>query len=188
MLSPRGNGLQEEEAIMKRPDRPQVSGALAPYAEGFRKELSRKGYSPWTAPEHMYLMSGLSRWLDGRDLSPAQLSSARIEEFLIHRRSFTKARWVTPRAIAPLPGYLRGLGVVPTPAAAVPASPAERLLAGFAAYLATERGLCPGTVAAYRHRAGLFLSTCAPEPTAEGCGLERLAPPDIHGLPPAETA
>ena len=72
---------------MKRPDRPQVTGALAPYAEGFRKELSRQGYSPWTAPEHMYLMSGLSRWLDGRDLSPAQLSSARIEEFLIHRRS-----------------------------------------------------------------------------------------------------
>lgn len=70
---------------MKRPDRPQVTGALAPYAEGFRKELSRQGYSPWTAPEHMYLMSDLSRWLDGRDLSPAQLSSARIEEFLIYR-------------------------------------------------------------------------------------------------------
>jgi len=97
---------------MKRPDRPRVTGALAPYAEGFRKELSRKGYSPWTAPEHMYLMSDLSRWLDGRDLSPAQVSSARIEEFLIHRRSCTQARWITPRAIAPLLGYLRGLGVV----------------------------------------------------------------------------
>jgi len=146
---------------MKRPDRPQVSGALAPYAEGFRKELSRKGYSPWTAPEHMYLMAGLSRWLDGRDLSPEQLSSARIEEFLIHRRSCTQARWITPRAIAPLVGYLRGLGVVPAPAAAVPATPAGRLLVEFAAYLATERGLCPGTIAAYRHRAGLFLSACA---------------------------
>jgi site-specific recombinase XerD len=188
MLSPRGNGLQEEEAIMKRPDRPQVTGALAPYAEGFRKELSRKGYSPWTAPEHMYLMSGLSRWLDGRDLSPAQLSSARIEEFLIHRRSCTKARWITPRAIAALLGYLRGLGVVPAPAAAVPASPAERLLAGFAAYLATERGLCPGTIAAYRHRAGLFLSTCAPEPAAEGCGLERLEPRQINEFLLAECA
>src|SRR5260370_20477277 len=188
MLSPRGNGLQEEEAIMKRPDRPQVSGALAPYAEGFRRELSRTGYSLGPAAEHMYLMSGLSRWLDGGDFSPAQLSSARIEEFLIHRRSCTKARWVTPRAIAPLLGYLRGLGVVPTPAAAVPASPAERLLAGFAAYLATERGLCPGTVAAYRHRAGLFLSTCAPEPTADGCGLERLRPPPINPFLLPQTA
>ncbi len=173
---------------MKRPDRPRVTGALAPYAEGFRKELSRKGYSPWTAPEHMYLMSDLSRWLDGRDLSPAQLSSARVGEFLIHRRSCTQARWITPRAIAPLLGYLRELGVVPAPAAAVPASPAERLLVEFAAYLATERGLCPGTIAAYRHRAGLFLSTCAPEPTVEGCGLERLEPRQINAFLIAECA
>src|SRR5258708_38356934 len=122
MLSPRGNGLQEEEAIMKRPDRPQVSGALAPYAEGFRKELSRKGYSPWTAPEHMYLMAGLSRWLDGRDLSPAQLSSARIEEFLIHRRSCTQARWITPRALAPLLRSLPRLRVVPPPPPPLPAT------------------------------------------------------------------
>src|SRR5260370_35840106 len=110
MLSPRGNGLQEEEAIMKRPDRPQVSGALAPYAEGFREELSRQGYSPWTAPEHMYLMAGLSRWLDGRDLSPAQLSSARIEEFLIHRRSCGPAPGITPRALAPPVGHPPGPG------------------------------------------------------------------------------
>src|SRR5260370_21585395 len=150
MLSPRGNGLQEEEAIMKRRDRPEVSGALAPYAEGFRKELSRKGYSPWTAPEHMYLMSGLSRWLDGRDLSPAQLSSARIEEFLIHRRSCTKARWVTPRAIASLLCYLRGPGVVPAPVACCPGTPAVIMLAGFSVYLATDLGLCPVHVAAHR--------------------------------------
>ncbi len=42
---------------MKRPGRPQVTGALAPYAEGFQRELSRQGYSPWTAPEHLYLMA-----------------------------------------------------------------------------------------------------------------------------------
>ena len=67
---------------MKRPGRPQVTGALAPYAEGFQRELSRQGYSPWTVPEHLYLMAHLSRWLDRRDLSPGQLSPARIEEFL----------------------------------------------------------------------------------------------------------
>ena len=51
---------------MKKLDRPQVTGALAPYAEGFRRELSRQGYSPSTASEHMYLIGELSRWLDGR--------------------------------------------------------------------------------------------------------------------------
>ena len=159
---------------MKKPDRPQVTGALAPYAEGFRRELSRQGYSPWTAPEHMYLMSDLSRWLDGRDLPPDRLSPARIEEFLIHRRARGQARWTTPRALVPLLGYLRGLGIVPAPAAPAPASPAEALLAEFAGYLATERGLGSATIAGYRHLAGLFLGACAPEPAAEGCGLERL--------------
>ncbi len=38
---------------MKRPDRPRVTGALAPHAKGFGIELSRQGYSPWTASEHI---------------------------------------------------------------------------------------------------------------------------------------
>ena len=165
---------------MKKPDRPRVTGALAPYAEGFRIELSRQGYSPWTAPEHMYLMSDLSRWLDGRDLPADRLSPAGIEEFLIHRRARGQARWTTPRALVPLLGYLRGLGIVPAPAAPAPGSPAEVLLAEFAGYLATERGLGSATIASYRHLAGLFLGACAPEPAVEGCGLERLEPQQIN--------
>jgi integrase/recombinase XerD len=165
---------------MKKPDRPQVTGALAPYAEGFQGELSRQGYSPWTVPEHLYLMAHLSRWLDGRDLSPAQLSPARIEEFLASRRARGQVRWATPRALVPLLGYLRGLGIVPAPAAPAPGSPAERLLVEFAGYLATERGLGSATIASYRHLAGLFLGACAPEPAVEGCGLERLGPQQIN--------
>jgi integrase/recombinase XerD len=165
---------------MKKPDRPQVTGALAPYAEGFRRELSRQGYSPWTAPEHMYLMADLSRWLDGRDLSPDRLSPARIEEFLIHRQARGQARWTTPRALVPLLGYLRGLGIVPAPAAPAPGSPAEVLLVEFAGYLATERGLGSATIASYRHLAGLFLGACAPEPAVVGCGLKRLEPQQIN--------
>lgn len=173
---------------MKKPDRPQVTGALAPYAEGFRRELSRQGYSPWTAPEHMYLMSDLSGWLDGRDLSPAQLSPARIEEFLIHRRARGQGRWTTPRALVPLLGYLRGLGIVPAPAAPAPGSPAEVLLVEFAGYLAAERGLGSAAIASYRHLAGLFLSACAPEPAVEGCGLEQLKPQQINTFLLAECA
>ena len=167
---------------MKKPDRPRVTGALAPYAEGFRRELSRQGYSPWTAPEHMYLMADLSRWLDGRDLPPGRLSPARIEEFLIHRRARGQVRWTTPRALVPLLGYLRGLGIVPAPAAPAPGSPAEVLLAEFAGYLAAERGLGSATIASYRHLAGLFLSACAPEPAVEGCGLERLGLQQINAF------
>ena len=165
---------------MKRPGRPQVTGALAPYAEGFQRELSRQGYSPWTVPEHLYLMAHLSRWLDRRDLSPGQLSPARIEEFLASRRARGQVRWATPRGIVPLLGYLRGLGIVPAPMAPAPASPSGRLLAEFASYLSSERGLCPETIVGYRHFAELFLTACAPDPTVEGCGLRQLEPQQIN--------
>jgi integrase/recombinase XerD len=165
---------------MKRPGRPQVTGALALYAEGFQRELSRQGYSPWTVPEHLYLMAHLSRWLDGRDLSLAQLSPARIEEFLASRRAGGQIRWATPRALVPLLGYLRGLGIVPAPIAPAPASPSGKLLAEFAGYLSNERGLCPGTIVGYRHFAELFLTACAPDPTVEGCGLQQLEPQQIN--------
>ena len=133
-------------------------------------------------------MSDLSRWLDGRDLPPDRLSPARIEEFLIHRRARGQARWTTPRALVPLLGYLRGLGIVPAPAAPAPGSPAEALLAEFAGYLAAERGLGSATIASYRHLAGLFLAACAPEPAAEGCGLEWLGLQQVNTFLLAECA
>jgi site-specific recombinase XerD len=173
---------------MKRPGRPQVTGALAPYAEGFHRELSRQGYSPWTVPEHLYLMAHLSRWLDERDLSAAQLSPARIEEFLASRRAGGQVRWATPRALVPLLGYLRGLGLVPASVAPAPASPGGRLLAEFAGYLSSERGLCPETIAGYRHFAELFLTACAPDPTAGGCGLQQLGLQQINTFLLAECA
>ena len=41
----------------------RVRGPLAPYAEGFRVELERLGYTPLTAAAHVRLMAHLSRWL-----------------------------------------------------------------------------------------------------------------------------
>jgi len=125
-------------------------------------------------------MAHISRWLDRRDLSPGQLSPARIEEFLASRRAGGQVRWATPRALVPLLGYLRGLGLVPASIAPVPASPGGKLLAEFAGYLSSERGLCPETIAGYRHFAELFLTVCAPDPTVEGCGLQQLEPQQIN--------
>jgi integrase/recombinase XerD len=165
---------------MRRPDRPRVTGALAPHAAGFQTELASQSYSPWTASEHMYLMARLSRWLDERDLGPSELSSARIEEFLTDGRSRGEIRWMTPRGLIPLLGYLRGLGVVPEATATAPASPSGRLLVEFSDYLTSERGLAPETIAGYRHFAELFLAACGPVPTVNGCGLERLKPEQIN--------
>src|SRR5712692_6451528 len=164
---------------MKRPDRPRVTGALAPHAKGFGIELSRQGYSPWTASEHMYLMADVSRWLDHRGLEPAELNSARIEAFLTDRCARGQGRW-TARALVPLFGYLRGWGIVPEPTEPAPASAVGGLLLEFVGYLTNERGLAAGSIAAYRHLAELFLAVCAPDPTVRGCGLKRLEAQHIN--------
>ena len=65
------------------------------------------------------------------------------------------------RALRPLLGYLRGLGVVPAAAAAVPESAGEVLLARFAAYLAGERGLAAATVSSYLSQVRPFVAAHA---------------------------
>ncbi len=173
---------------MKTPAQPRATGPLTPYAAGFRQELARQGYSPWTAAEHVSLMAHFSRWLDERDLEPAELSDRQIEEFLTARRTGGQLRWSTPRGLIPLLGYLRELGAIPEPAPAAPTSPAERVLVDFSDYLASERGLASQTIVSYRHFAELFLAACAPDPTVEGCGLDRLGSAQINAFVLAECA
>jgi len=165
---------------MKTPEQPRVAGPLASYASGFRQDLIRRAYSPWTAAEHMYLMAHLSRWLGERDLVPAELSQPRIEEFLADRRAVGRVRCSSSRALVPLLGYLRDVGAIPQSRRSVPTSPIERLLVEFAEYLASERGLAPGTIVSYRRFASLFLTASAPDPNVEGCGLDRLRSEQIN--------
>jgi site-specific recombinase XerD len=58
--------------------------------------------------------------------------------------------------------------------------PAGCLLREFAEHLANERGLAPGTIAGYRYFAGVFLDTCAPDPTTAGCGVSTLNAEDVN--------
>jgi hypothetical protein len=54
----------------------RVRGPLAPYAEGFRSELERLGYTPLTAATHVRLLAHLSRWLARRS-GPVGVDSRR---------------------------------------------------------------------------------------------------------------
>lgn len=173
---------------MKTPAQPWVAGPLASYASGFRQDLVRRAYSPWTAAEHMYLMAHLSGWLGERDLVPAELSERRIEEFLTDRLAGGRLRWSSPRALVPLLGYLRDVGAIPELRPSVPTSPVERLLVEFGDYLASERGLAPGTIANYRRFGALFLAASAPDPSVEGCGLQRLRSEHINAFVLTECA
>lgn len=155
---------------MKKPTVVCVTGPLGPQAAGYRIELARLGYSPWTASAHMYLMADVSRWLEDRFAQPAAFDSAAVQEFLVHRRASGRVRRLTPRGLIPLLGYLRGIGVVPGPAEPGQDGPMDWLVVEFAGYLLSERGLSPRTVVGYQRVAARFLATCSPERLVRGNG------------------
>jgi len=146
---------------MGRPSRVRVTGPLAPHAAGFGKELARQGYRSHAASNQLQLMAHVSRWLAVRGLGVDELNPARVEEFLAHRRAEGYTLWLSAKAMVPMLGYLRGLGVVPTPAPTALASEAEQLREHYRAYLVEERGLAAGTVAGYLHVARLFFAARA---------------------------
>lgn len=107
----------------------RVDGPLAPYAGGFRVELERVGYTPLTAATHVRLMAHLSRWLAREGAEAPELTPALVEAYFAERRASGYAGHITGRALRPLLGYLRRLGVVAPEAPAAAASAEERLLA-----------------------------------------------------------
>lgn len=134
-----------------------VAVRLEDYEEGFLAELGRLGYASRSREAQRYLVRHLSRWLATQGLALPELSEEVAAQYVAVRRqerSFLRSE----RALRPLLGYLRGLGVVPAAGAAVPESPGEVLLARFAGYLAGERGLAPATVSSYLSQVRPFVA------------------------------
>ena len=146
----------------------RVDGPLAPYAGGFRVELERLGYTPLTAATHVRLMAHLSRWLAHEGAEVSGLTPALVEAYFTERRAAGYAGHVTGRALQPLLGYLRRLGVVPPAARPAAATAEERLLARYREYLLVERGLAETTADLNVRMVRPFLAGRA---TAEG-GLD----------------
>jgi site-specific recombinase XerD len=124
----------------------KVTGPLAEYADGFRDELFRLGYTPLTAACQLRLAAHLSRWMTAEGLGTQDLGMPAAERYFAARRSAGYANERTVEALGPLLGYLRRLGAAPFPPAE-PVTEASLLLDRFAAYLTAERGLALETVA-----------------------------------------
>jgi integrase/recombinase XerD len=144
---------------MGRTGRVLIAGPLAVFADGFRGELERLGYSPFTAQEQLRLMAHLSRWLEGGGLDAGELTEARAQEFLAYRRACGRSHRYSPQALAPLLGFLRGLGVAPPAAPAQVVAASDRLLAEFEEYLLRDRQLAGRTAEGYRRVAMAFLAS-----------------------------
>jgi len=124
-----------------------VSGPLEPFAAGFAAALSQQGFKPVTVRKHLALVRDLDSWLAGEGVELAGLSSEVAERFCEARRAATGR--MTVRALAPLLGYLRGVGVAPAASVPAVAGPVEELLSRFRWYLEQERGLVPAAARGY---------------------------------------
>lgn len=165
------------------PSRVRVDGPLKPYADGFRRELARQGYSSSPAAGHLQLMAHLSRWLVDRGLEPGELTGAGVEQFVEGRRAAGRVhRRLTLRGVSPLLGYLRAEGVVPAPEPPTVTGPLELLLAEFVGYLVGERGLAASTVANHRRVAKAFLSARSGEPGSNEGVVDALAAEEVIGF------
>jgi len=150
------------------PSRARVTGPLQAYAAGFVAELARLGYTTQSACGQMFLMAHLSRWLACEGLDAGALTPETAERFLAARRAAGYRLYRSPKALAPLLGFLRRTGVAPEAPPPVPPGLVDGLLGCYRHYLVTERGLSPETAADYAAKVRPFLSARLEEAGAGG--------------------
>jgi len=158
--------------------RGHVAGLLAPYAEGFRAELLGQGYTQGSAAHQIHLMAHLSRWLEAQGLEPAALDEGVTSQFAAARRADGYAAQRSARALMPLLGYLRALGVAaPRMPEPEPEAPGDRLIGRFAGYLARERCLAADSIRSYTGVARRFLAEAG-----AGDDVQGLTAADVTGF------
>src|SRR5688572_24780685 len=135
-----------------------VTGPLGPFAAGFVDDLSRQGFKPVTVGKHVALLAQLSGWLAAEGVAASGLSSEFAGRFCAARRAAGHKTRVTIKALDPLLGYLRGLGVAPPASRPACAGPVEGLLSSFRRYLEQERGLVPAAARGYVDKVRPFVA------------------------------
>jgi len=147
---------------MKRPGPPvELSGPLAPVADGFVARLTALGYVSTGLAGQRALFAHLDRWLGAAGLSVADLTPEVLERFLQARAAEGYATKLTKRGLRPLVDHLENLGLLPRPVSS--SSAVDRIVGRFERHLVDERGLGEGTARNYVRVARQFLVT-RPEP------------------------
>jgi site-specific recombinase XerD len=162
----------------------RVTGPLAPYAEGVAGELGRLGFTPASARLQMQVTAHLSRWLAGEGLGAAALAGPVTDRYLAARRAAGYTAYLTPKALVPLLGYLRRLGVAPQPGQPEPATAVEAMLEAYRAWLLGERGVTPAVARGYLDLVRPFAERHA----ADGCaGLRDVTAGDVTAFLTAQS-
>lgn len=155
------------------------AGSLEPYAAGFVRWLTDRGFSQSRIESRAGQFGHLGRWLVSEGMGPGDLIAECQQRFLEARRAAGYRTWVGPQSLRLPLGYLREAGVVPEPVSVALDGPVERLLADYREYLTSERGLAAETIGHYERVARLFV---AGRGTPEGVELERLAARDVSAF------
>ena len=95
--------------------RVRVTGPLALYVDGSPPGFGVQGYKVQPRDRNLRTLAHVSRWMASRGLSVGELTPGRLEEFLEARRREGYHHALSVRAVMPLMGYLRALGVAPPP-------------------------------------------------------------------------
>ncbi|MGH3792100.1 MAG: tyrosine-type recombinase/integrase [Pseudonocardiaceae bacterium] len=161
----------------------RMVGPLGPYARGFAAELARLGFTRGSAQKQMGLAAHLSRWLCDVGLGVADLATPVVGGFLVARRAAYRDL-LTAKALVPLLGYLRGLGVVPQPGSPVPQTVVAVLLERYRGWLLTERGLGVKVARGYVDLVGPFVAAHA---VGGEAGLRELGTGDVTAFMIAES-
>jgi len=142
-------------------------------SNGFEEDLRRQGYAPGTIWKHRKLLNELSGWLQGQQLAMGDLSMAQVDRFMADRRAAGVRKLKTRKALGPILGYLRGLGLAPAAEAPLEDGPAGETLSRYRQFLTTERGLVSATTLRYVDCLRPFLD-------------RRMATGDLGSLTPAD--
>ncbi len=135
----------------------RVAGPLAPFADGFRAELDRLGYTGHSREYKINEVAGLSRWLDGEGLGVEDITEALVTAALAE---FRAGRQTVPTAWAmrPLLVWLREQDLIAAEALPVSGGAVEELIVGYRRWMAHDRGLAARTMGRYEQTASRFLA------------------------------
>lgn len=136
--------------------RARVPGPLAPFADGFRAELERRGYTPASREYKVNQVARLSRWLESEGLGAADVTTERVATFLAVFGA-TRKQPPTLWAMRPLLEWLRAEGVIDADPV-VPPGRLDSLLADYRRWMVEDRGLAERTIGRYEATARRFLA------------------------------
>lgn len=135
--------------MLIEPKKRRGKNPVTALSSGFEEDLRRQGYAAGTIWKQRKLLNDLIGWLQGQQLAMGDLSMAQVDRFMANRRAAGVRKLKTCKALGPILGHLRGLGLAPAAEAPVEGGPSGEILNRYRHFLITERGLATVTAGRY---------------------------------------